>query len=113
LLSLRVTLTNFINPVYIGETQRLALLTYLATLGSMTIDIDSLQNRLLKVCYVPATSASLPRVSFFFSFLFLLLPPLTALMNQTRQAVCAVKQYILLDVYEHDTDRIVSIGQGK
>jgi len=29
-----------------------------------------LQNRLLKVCYVPATSAGLPRVSFFFSFLF-------------------------------------------
>ena len=33
-----------------------------------TIDIESLQNRLLKVCYEPATSASLPRVSFFFSF---------------------------------------------
>jgi hypothetical protein len=39
---------------------------------------------LLKVCYVPATSASLPRVSFFFSFLFLLLRPLAALMMQTR-----------------------------
>jgi hypothetical protein len=38
---------------------------------------------LLKVCYVPATRASLPRVSFFFSFLFLLLQPLTALMKQT------------------------------
>jgi hypothetical protein len=34
------------------------------------IDIESLQNRLFKVCYVPATRASLPRVSFFFSFLF-------------------------------------------
>ena len=34
------------------------------------IDIESLQNRLLEVCYVPATSTSLPRVSFFFSFLF-------------------------------------------
>ncbi len=40
----------------------------------------SLQNRLLKVCCVPATSASLPRVSFVFSFLFLLLQPL----KQTR-----------------------------
>ena len=30
------------------------------------------QNRLLNVCCVPATSTSLPRVSFFFSFLFLL-----------------------------------------
>jgi hypothetical protein len=38
----------------------------LETVGS--IDIKSLQNRLLKVCYVPATSASLPRVSLFFSF---------------------------------------------
>ncbi len=35
----------------------------------ISIDIESLQNRLLKVCYVPATSASLPRVNFFFSFL--------------------------------------------
>ncbi len=56
------------------------------------IDIKSLQNRLLKVCYVPATSAGLPRVSFFFSFLFLLLQPLTVLMKQTRHAVHAVKQ---------------------
>ncbi len=32
------------------------------------IDIESLQNRLLKVCYVLATSTSLPRVSLFFSF---------------------------------------------
>ncbi len=49
------------------------------------INIESLQNRLLKVCYVPATSAGLPRVSFFFSFLFLLLQPLTVLMKQTRR----------------------------
>ncbi len=64
-----------------------------------TIDIESLQNRLLKVCYVPATSAGLPRVSFFFSF-FLLLRPLTVLllMKQTRQVVCAVKQSIFFDV---------------
>jgi hypothetical protein len=54
-------------------------------------DIESLQNRLLKVCYVPVTSAGLPRVSFFFSFLFLLLRPLTVLMKQTRQAAHAIK----------------------
>ncbi len=29
------------------------------------IDIESLQNRLLKVCYVPATSAGLNRLLFF------------------------------------------------
>ncbi len=52
------------------------------------------QNRLLKVCCVPATSAGLPRVSFFFSFLFLLQWPFTLLIKQTRQAVCAVKQSI-------------------
>jgi hypothetical protein len=31
-----------------------------------TIDIESLQNRLLKVCYVPATSVSLNRLLFFY-----------------------------------------------
>jgi hypothetical protein len=29
-----------------------------------SIDIESLQNRLLKVCYVPTTSAGLPRLLF-------------------------------------------------
>jgi len=46
------------------------------------IDIESLQNRLLKVCYVPATRTGLPRVSFFFSFLFLLLWLLTVQTNK-------------------------------
>ncbi len=32
----------------------------------------------------------------FFSFSFFLLQPLTVLMKQTRQAVCAIKQTILL-----------------
>ncbi len=48
---------------------------------------------------MPATSAGLPRVSFLFSFLFLLMQPLTVLMKQTRQAEHAVKQSIFLDVY--------------
>jgi len=59
------------------------------------IDIESLQNRLLKICCVPATSAGLPMVSFF----FLLQWPFTVLIKQTRQAVPAVKQSIFLDVY--------------
>jgi hypothetical protein len=49
-------------------------------------------NRLRKVCYVPATSTVL--IAFFF-----LLQPLTVLMKQTRQPVCAIKQSIYLDVY--------------
>jgi hypothetical protein len=53
------------------------------------IDNKSLQNRLLKVCYVPATSAGLPRLLF-------LLWPLTVLKEQTRQVVRAVKQSMLL-----------------
>ncbi len=53
------------------------------------INNESLQNRLLKFCYVPATSASLNRL------LFLLLI-LTVLMKQTRQAVCAIKQSIIV-----------------
>ncbi len=32
---------------------------------AVPIDIKSIQNRLLKVCYVPATSASLNRLLFF------------------------------------------------
>jgi hypothetical protein len=68
------------------------------TIDSKSINIKSLQNRLLKV-YVPTTSAALPWVSFFFSFLFLLLQPLTVLVKQTRQAVRAIKQSIFLDVY--------------
>ncbi len=52
-------------------------------------------NRLLKVCYVLATSAVL--IAFFSSFL---LQPLTVLMKQTRQLVRAVKQSIYLDVYD-------------
>ncbi len=51
------------------------------------IDIESIQNILLKV-YVPVASAHLPRL--------FLLWPLTVLMNQTRQAVHAIKQSILL-----------------
>ncbi len=42
-------------------------------------------NRLLKVCYVPATSTVLMS-----SFLLFLLRPLTVLMKQTKQLVCAV-----------------------
>jgi hypothetical protein len=49
---------------------------------------------LLKVGYVPATSADL--IAFFSSFLPQLL---TVQMKQTRQPVRAVKQSIYLDVY--------------
>ncbi len=45
--------------------------------------------RLLKVCYVPATSAGLSRLLF-------MRWPLTVLMKQTRQAVNTFKQSILL-----------------
>jgi hypothetical protein len=56
-----------------------------------TIDIETLQNRLLNVCYVPTTSASLNRLLFFF-----LLQLLTVLMKQTRQVVHTIKQSMLL-----------------
>ncbi len=52
------------------------------------IDIERCKNRLLKFCYVPATSAAHNRLLF-------LLRPFTVLMKQTRQAVHAVKQSIL------------------
>ncbi len=53
--------------------------------------ILKVQNRLLKVCYVPGTSAILSRLLFLF-----LRWPLTVLMKQTRQAVRAFKQSVLL-----------------
>jgi hypothetical protein len=49
------------------------------------------KNRLLKVCYVPATSTT-----FLAFFRFFLLWSLTVLMRQTRQAVCAINQSIFL-----------------
>jgi hypothetical protein len=55
-----------------------------------TIDIKS-KNRLLKVGCVPATSTT-----FLAFFSFFLMWPLTVLMKQTRQAVHAIKQSILL-----------------
>ncbi len=38
-------------------------------------------------------------------FSFFLLQPFTVLMKQTRQAVCAIKQSIFLDVYGLTLDR--------
>jgi hypothetical protein len=61
---------------------------FLFLLSGLGIDIESLQNRLRKVFYVPATSAHLPRLLF-------LLRPLTVLMKKTRQTVHAVKQSML------------------
>jgi hypothetical protein len=52
---------------------------------------------LVKFCYVPATSADLPRA--------FLLWPLTVLARQRRQAVHAIKQSIFLDVYGIDKER--------
>jgi hypothetical protein len=69
-----------------------------------TIDIKSLQNRLLKVCYVPATRVGLNRLLF-------LLQPLTVVMKQTRQVVFTIMQSIYLDVYGWHTSA-VSLPQG-
>ncbi len=67
-----------------------------AKASNACIDIERRKNRLLKYCYVPATSAAHNRLLF---FLFLL-RPFTVLMKQTRQAVRTVKQSLFLDVYE-------------
>ncbi len=63
-----------------------------AYLSEASIDIERRRkNRLLKVCYVPTHSAT-----FLAFFSFFVLWPLTVLMRQTRQAVCTIKQSILL-----------------
>jgi hypothetical protein len=61
-----------------------------------TIDIESLQNRLLKVCYVPTTSTKFSRLLFYGGGGWGGGWPLTVPMKQTRQAVRAFKQSILL-----------------
>ncbi len=58
--------------------------------SAQAINIERRKNRLLKFCYVSATSAAHNRL-LFFSFLLRLF---TVLMKQTRQAVHAVKQSI-------------------
>ncbi len=45
------------------------------------------KKKMLNVCYVPTTNTT---------FLAFFLLPLTVLMKQTRQAVCGIKQSILL-----------------
>jgi hypothetical protein len=61
------------------------------TLHGRTIDIEITKNRLLKVCYVPATSTGFQGF-----FVLFLMQPLTVLRKQTRHAGRAIKQSILL-----------------
>ncbi len=96
----------FIGEVYCNNAHNIGpSLLALATLGSVTLNrndpicvhrYQNYLNRLLKVCYLSATSMVL---TVFFSSFFLLWP-LTVLMKQTRQPVHAMKQSIYLDVYD-------------
>jgi hypothetical protein len=71
------------------------LFMFLLQVMAFFIDIERRKNRLLKFCYVSATSAAHNRLLFF----IFLLRPFTVLMQQTRQAVRAIKQSIFLYVY--------------
>ncbi len=59
------------------------------------IDIESLQNRLLKVCYVPTTSAHLPRLL----FIVVLLQPLRVLNSKQGRHYLPLSCQYYLDVY--------------
>ncbi len=67
------------------------ILSCLADESVQIIDIESLQNRLLKVCFVPATRAGLPRVSFFFFFVAVVI---YSTNEANKAAVHAIKQSI-------------------
>ncbi len=56
--------------------------------GNESIDIESLQNRLHNVGYVPTTSTGLPR-------LLLFAVAINSTNKQTRQVVCTIKKPIL------------------
>jgi hypothetical protein len=64
-----------------------------ATLDNYSVIIIEMDiiKKLLKVCYVPATSATSSKA--------FLLRPFTILMRQTRQVVHAIKRSIYLVVY--------------
>ncbi len=70
------------------------------------IDIESLKNRLLKVCYVPATSAGLPRVSFFFSFLFFVAATIDCTNDANKVPLSSLYS---LDVYANNTQAVFAI----
>ncbi len=86
-------MSSYINEIMLKNI----IAQFWQSFNCIPIDIVSLLNRLLKVCYVPATNAGLNRLLF-------LLQPLTVLMKQTRQAICTVKQSIYLDVYGNTAD---------
>jgi len=76
----------------------LFLLSKVIVMPNQTIDIESLQNRLLKVCYVPTASDSLPRT------LFLLLT--INITNEAKQG----RQYMpLSSLYYLDVYRSVQV----
>ncbi len=56
-------------------------------LNVSSIDIESLQNRFIEVCYVPITSASRNRLHFFYFFD----AAINSTKKQTRQAVHSIK----------------------
>ncbi len=61
-------------------------------------------SRLLKFCFVPATSVPLPRA--------FLQGPLIVPTRQTSQAVCAMNQSIFLNVYAyHPTKKVDNAGE--
>ncbi len=58
------------------------------------IDIKSLQNRLLRVCYVPASSPGLSRVSLLFSLLFFVAAAINITNEANKAGSTGVKQSI-------------------
>jgi hypothetical protein len=111
-MKIRVVFWSYLNLVfcmfsvlfYTLECLRLTASTILTSLtlfcpvlmGTVGHRYQKTKNRLLKFCYVPATSAARNSLLFFLSYLLRLF---TVLMKQTRQAVRAIKQSIFLDVY--------------
>ncbi len=85
-------LTRLLTGLYnLPKLQELVLAVAIAKIMVLHIDIERQKIVCVKICYVPATSARLPRLLF--------MQPKTVLMKQTRQAVYPIKQSIYIDVY--------------
>ncbi len=117
----------YVSQTYIDNKQNklpLISVTVIIKFSKKSIDIKSLQNRLLKVCYVPPTSASLPRVSFFFSFLFFVAAaidstneankaPLSSLFSQMSMLQCDEITAIIFNNISVQQHHHELPGQGK
>ncbi len=64
IVTLSITILGISIECYHADCRYVKCLIFIVMLSVIIIDIESLESRLLKVCYVPTSSAGLPRLLF-------------------------------------------------